>query len=374
MFDFIPIESYTPIFYYTVLVLVLFTSTQCFSGSALTLQTARMNRSIGWVLVIFLVLYMGLRPVHQTFGDTINYAAGFEDWAASGEDFKWDFTDKEWLFYNLMHLFAKYSDIHAFFLLCSTIYVGCLWLAMQRMFKEYVFIPFLVILSTFTFWSYGVNGIRNGMSAAVFILAITYIQKLPIAGILCVLAVGLHSSAWLMIAAAVGAWFYKDSFHYLWIWFACVLISLFSGFWIQNYLATWGIFGSDERFANYLTGSALQSEIVQVSMTFRWDFLLYSVLGVWIGRYFIFKEKFEDEYYQWIYNTFLLTNSVWVLIIRAAYSNRFAQISWFIMPIVLIYPFMKRRFWEDHERKLGYALLALYAFAFYMNIIKGNEV
>ena len=65
---------------------------------------------------------------------------------------------------------------------------------------------------------------------------------------------------------------------------------------------------------------------------FRWDFLLYSAMAVVVGWYFVFKQNFEDEYYHWIYNTFLATNAIWVLVIRASYSNRLAQISWFIMP------------------------------------------
>ena len=111
-------------------------------------------------------------------------------------------------------------------------------------------------------------------------------------------------------------------------------------------------------------------EIVQMSMTFRWDFLLYSAMGVFVGYYFIFRRNFRDEYYHWLYNTFLITNAFWVLVIRAAYSNRFAQISWFIMPVILIYPFMKQRFWQSHEKILGAALLVFYVFAFYYNIIK----
>lgn len=50
-----------------------------------------------------------------------------------------------------MGWFAKYSDIHTFFLLCAFIYVGSLWIAMQRIFKSYYYIPLLVIFSMFTF-------------------------------------------------------------------------------------------------------------------------------------------------------------------------------------------------------------------------------
>jgi len=105
-------------------------------------------------------------------------------------------------------------------------------------------------------------------------------------------------------------------------------------------------------------------------MTFRWDFVAYSALAVLVGYYFIFRRKFDDKYYQWIYNLFLTMNAFWILIIRAGYSNRFAQISWFIMPIVLIYPMMKQRFWLNHEKMMSYAIVIFYAFAFYMNILK----
>jgi hypothetical protein len=101
-----------------------------------------------------------------------------------------------------------------------------------------------------------------------------------------------------------------------------------------------------------------------VSMRFRWDFILYSALGVGVGYFFIFKRSFQDEYYHWVYNTYLTTNAFWILVIRAAYSNRFAQISWFILPVVLIYPFMKERFWQNHERMLGYAIIMFYAYTF----------
>ena len=221
----------------------------------------------------------------------------------------------------------------------------------------------------FTFWAYGVNGIRNGLGASLFILAMSYVNKPTIMIGIGILACGFHKSIYLMMAASGLAWFIKNSYYYLAGWIACVGVSYAAGFRIQNYLATIGL-GDDDRFSGYLTGSNMVGEIVQMSMVFRWDFLAYSAIGVAVGSYFIFRQNFKDEYYHWIYNTFLATNAFWVLIIRAAYSNRFAQISWFIMPIVLIYPFLKQRFWTNHEKMLGYAILLFYAFTFYSNILK----
>ena len=303
----------------------------------------------------------------DVFGDTINYYETFRRIAQSKQHFSFSFQG-EWLFYDTLSWFAHYSDEHKFFLLCSFLYVGPLWLACLRIFKNYYYIPFVVFLSMFTFWSYGVNGIRNGIAASLFILALTYVQKLPIAIILCIIASFFHKSVYLMIAAAGLAWFIKNSYLYLGGWILSVIISYLAGNRIQAWLSTLGLFQEDDRFTGYLTGENMRGEIVQWAMVFRWDFLAYSALGVAVGYYFIFHRNFKDEYYHWIYNIYIATNAFWVIIIRAAYSNRFAQISWFILPLVLIYPFMKKRFWDNHEKMLGYAIILFYAFAFYTNI------
>ena len=370
MIDFIPITDYTPFFHYSILILVLIAFWQCNTGIALHKNIVSLNAVWGVLFTAILIFYMGLRPVSGVFGDTINYANEFFETQHSSKPFTWSWRT-DWLFYNLQDWFAKNSDVHSFFLLCAFIYVSCLWLAMQRIFKSYYYIPLLVIFSMFTFWNYGVNGIRNGMGASIFILAMTYINRLPISIFLCIIAVGIHKSCLLMVGAAVIAWFIKNSYLYLLGWIGCVGVSYVAGMRIQSYLSTLEFLGDDNRFSGYLTGNNMIGEIIQMSMIFRWDYLIYSAMGVFVGYYFIFRRNFRDEYYHWLYNTFLITNAFWVLVIRAAYSNRFAQISWFIMPVILIYPFMKQRFWQNHEKILGAALFIFYAFAFYYNIVKG---
>ena len=371
MFDFVPLVQYTHYFDLLVLALVLLAFWQCASGNMLKQNVADFHAGWGFVLAVFLIFYMGMRPISYLFGDTINYATTFN--LMKSIPMKWEWG-REWIYYNLMHWFARNSDIHMFFLLCAALYIFPLWRAMHRIFKNYSYIPFLVILSMFTFWTYGVNGIRNGIGASLIILAMTYVENLPIMVILCILATGFHSSVYLMIGAGILAWFIKNSYYYLAGWFLCIFLSYFVGDTIQAYLAGLGIGGEDERFTSYLTIDAEQfarQELTVLQIGFRWDLLVYSSMAVGVGWYFIFKRKFQDEYYHWVYNVYLICNAFWVLIIRAGFSNRFAQISWFIMPIVLIYPFMKQRFWLNHEKMLGYAILAFYAFAFYSNILRG---
>ena len=370
MFDFVPVFDYTYYFDLSILILVLIAVWQCSRGIILKQNVAEFNANWGFFLSVLIILYMGSRPVHWVFGDTVNYAAGFE--RLKSIPFEWEWN-REWLFRNLLHWFARNSNIHIFFIMCAACYVLPLWIAMHRMFRNYSYIPFLVILAMFTFWQYGINGIRNGIGASLIILAMTYVENIPIMAFLCFLATGFHSSVFIMIGAGIMAWFIKNSYYYLAAWVACVILSYVAGDTIQTYLAGLGIGGEDERFTTYLTIDAEQfarNELTNLRIGFRWDFLAYSSMAVVVGWYFIFKRNFQDEYYHWIYNTYLITNAFWVLVIRAAFSNRFAQISWFIMPIVLIYPFMKKRFWLNHEKMLGYALLIFYAYAFYYNILR----
>ncbi|MBE6272542.1 MAG: EpsG family protein [Bacteroides sp.] len=371
MIDFIPIQNYVFYFDVTILCMIIIAVWQCHSGSILRTETSNLNAMWGIMFSCLLIPYMGLRPIKSGyFGDTINYAKGFYGIQMSNESFVWNWSG-EWFFENLLSWFAINSDIHLFFLFCAFIYVSTFWLSTIRIFKNYYYIPFLVILSMFTFWQYGVNGIRNGLGASIFILAMTYVNKPMIMICLGLLACGCHNSIYLMAASAGLAWFLKNSYYYLIGWLLSVGLSYIIGPKIQAVLASLNIFGDDNRLSDYLTGDAQTGEIIQTSMTFRWDFLAYSAMGVAVGYYFIFRRNFKDEYYHWIYNTYLATNAFWVLVIRAAYSNRFAQISWFILPIVLIYPFLKQRFWPNHEKMLGYAIILFYVFTFYYNILKG---
>ena len=371
MFDFVPIENYTNYFDIAILILILIAFWQCSVGSVLKKDTASLNATWGFIFAIVLILYMGLRPIDNQFGDTVNYASEFR-MIQNGTE-RWG-SGNDWLFSLLFHWFAKFTTIHAFFLLCSIIYVGALWLAMNRIFKGYNYLPFLIIMCMFTFWNYGVNGVRNGMGASLFILAITYTENIPLMFFLAFIGAGFHSSVYLMIGAGIMSWFYKNSYTYLIAWVLCIVLSYVAGGTIQNILANLPFFSFDDRFQDYLTQETDELNMIYVSGIFRWDFIAYSSLGTLIGYYFIFHKNFKDEYYHWIYNTYLALNAFWILIIRAAYSNRFAQISWFVLPIVLIYPFLKKRFWLNHEKYLGYALLIFYAYTFYENFIRTGQL
>lgn len=118
----------------------------------------------------------------------------------------------------------------------------------------------------------------------------------------------------------------------------------------------------------YLVGEA--AEGAKFSSTgFRYDFLAYSAAAVYTGWYFIFKKKYNDKIYINLYNTYLICNAFWILVIRANFSNRFAYLSWFMMGLVIIYPFLKKEFFINHHLLVGKVLTVYFLFTYLMEYL-----
>jgi hypothetical protein len=365
MFDFVPLNWYTPIFDWLIFWLVLRAAFQGFNGQLFDAKAAAWKDTWAALFALLLIVYMGLRPINIVFGDTVNYYSDFIKLKDNLQFYQITYQG-EWVFNGLMMLFAKYSDIHYFFLLCAMVYVGGLWWAVKRFFGNNYYLPFLVVLSMFTFWAYGVNGVRNGMAAALVILALSMRGKWVWQAVLCLLAIGIHKSLLVVIVGAILAFKIVNTRLYLIAWLFCIVLSAIAGETISNYLLNSGLI-EDNRFANYLTSNQYSDQFS--STGFRWDFLLYSSLPVAIGVYFIYFKEYKDQIYIWLFNIYLFANAFWVIIIRAEFANRFAQLSWFIMPLVLIYPYCMKEFWPNQSQKTAWALLLFYAYTFVYNIV-----
>ena len=365
MIDFIPLSSYTPVFNFFILFLVVIAAAEGFSGSVFKPETRSFNKVCGAFIAIAVTLYMGLRPITPYyFGDTINYAISFYNLQIHGHEFTVA-SGGEWVFNSIMLWFAANSDVHIFFLFCAFVYVGALWWALVRIFKDDYFIPMIVVMSMFTFWTYGVNGIRNGMASSIIILAFTFRRNIPVMIGIAILGLGIHKSMALTVCAGILALFVKKPKLFLYGWLGCIVISLATGNLITDFISNSGLIG-DDRFSDYMTGDTGDTFSHE---GFRWDFLLFSAIPVAVGSYFIFKREYTDKFYIWLFNIYLITNSFWILVIRANFSNRFAQISWFIMPLVLIYPYIMKKFWDDQPRKIGWAVIVFYLYTFYTYIL-----
>jgi hypothetical protein len=340
--------------------------------------TLARNNVVASLLCVGVVLYMGLRPISgYYFGDMGMYAHTFRK-IQSGVGIDMlsvrDAGTGDAIFMKYVELCSFVMDVHTWFLLDAFIYVGCLYVACKRIFPNDVYIAFLMCITAFSFWSYGINGIRNGMATSILVLAFSFVKEKKMSNIiiclcLCFCAAGTHKAVTLPVLAGCMAYYYNNTRMYLWLWGGCIVLSvLFTGFW-ENFFANLGFGGDDKRVSGYLTSNANAHQFS--STGFRWDFLIYSAVPIVMGFYTIFKKNQYDKLYLFLLNTYIISNAFWILVIRANFSNRFAYLSWFLYPIILIYPMLKFKIWEKQYSVIGLTVLLHFMFTYIMWLIKG---
>lgn len=323
-------------------------------------DTVKMMIFLGYFLLITVLLYMGTRPIAFVFGDMINYADGFQKLQINPNVE----INKDYIFWYFTKLCAQIIDARDYFFLIAVIYIIPNYFFVKKYFKEYWYIPLLMIFGSFSFWTYGTNGLRNGMATSVFIGALCLYDrnKWMMYGLMA-LSYGIHNSLMIPIGAFIVSGLYKNPKAYLYIWLAAIPLSIIGGSAWENFFGSLGI--GDERVNNYMTGSVDVGTTFS-STGFRWDFVVYSGFAVFAGYYYIIKRGFQDKFYTHLWGTYMIANAFWILVIRANFSNRFAYLSWFLMAIVIAYPLFKVKFWDEHYKMVGRIFFAYYLFTYIM--------
>lgn len=361
IFDFVPIQLYTQLYYYFLFFLVIVTNIHTTTKSINSSVIINYNRYFGYLVLLFLLSYMGLRPIHGVFTDMTTYANQFNRHQLG----IFDYTDlKDPFFHGFVYLCSKVMTVNMFFLVCATLYILPLYYACKRIFKEHWFYAFLVIISTLTFWSYGVNGIRNGLATSFFIYALSF-KKEKNKFIFFVISIAFHKSLLLPLMAYYVYRFLKIRISWFFIfWILAIPLSLIAGGVWEEIFSSLGF--DDDRFS-YLTTQADEEKFKYTG--FRWDFLIFSLLPIIIAYYVIYVKKIKDVFFENIVAVYLLANAFWILIIRANFSNRFAYLSWFLMGLIIAYPFIKHKLIKKQHLRFGIVSLAYFLITFFLNVI-----
>lgn len=306
---------------------------------------------------------MGLRPLGgDDFGDSDTYAKIYSFMQQGGNVL----INKDYLFNYLMKICSNFFDIHSFFLIIDFLYVLPCYFFARKYFHKYWFFGMFIFLSSFSFWSYGTNGLRNGLATSFFIMGLYFYDKKYWMYFWFVLGYFMHASLVIPVAAFIVSSLYKNPKIYLYIWFIAIPLSLVGGSSWSNLFASLGL---ADRTSGYLTNS--EKNLEQFSQTgFRWDFLIYSASAVFMGAYFIFKKKITDPFYIHVFGIYCIANAFWILVITAAFSNRFAYLSWFLMPVIFAYPMFRYKIWKEQYKIFGGILFIYFMFTYFMNVLK----
>lgn len=317
------------------------------------------------LLLVFVSLYFGLRPISTLFPDMTGYAFSYTFRTYEVSEIRnepvWQIV--RYVCHELMGL-----NVNGWFLTVAFISFAFKFAACKKLFGNHVYTAFLFLLTSFSFWSNAVTTLRSNMGMAFIMYGIalyldgSFRSKIW-AGVWFVVGFYTHTSTALLMACFLVSYYFIKSVKWaLYVWLFCVLLSLVAHTFFENLFMSLGF---DDRI-NMINSANVDYSGFAYS-GFRWDFLAYSIVPLLVGL-FVFSDERKDVVYSKLLNTYILSNAFWVLVIRAHFSDRFASISWSMYPLVLAYPFLFLKVWEDQPRKLNLALWGQMMFLLFMQI------
>lgn len=317
-----------------------------------------------WAIIIgvFVVVSLANAPVpwYATGADRTTYALSVIQ--ASSPTAQLFYRGRETLFHAYVFYSGKIMGYQAWFYLTAAMYVGNYYLAACRLSKDYTYVLFLMMVCCFQFYGYGQNTIRAGLAGSFIILSLTFLRKPVIMVALASIAYMIHGSMIIPISAMMSALCFRKTKVYVFGWIAAIFVSFFIGSGVEHFFQ--GL--TDDQRSGYLAVDAAQTHY---KVGFRWDFLMYSALPVIAGYFYIYKLKFESAFYHFVYSSYLVANSFWILVIRANYTDRFAYLSWFLFPILLFYPLITKQLYRDVREQRSKIFLVMcieYGFTYFM--------
>lgn len=312
--------------------------------------------------VIISTIFSSIPITFNIWDDHTNYAYAFVT-SLSDENLHAPF--KEILFIALNKTIRSFTDnYHVFFFIIALIYtIAYSWTSKRLTNSSGTLIMFMMFVTSLFFVAYGVNTIRAGLAMSLLILGFTFYNQSKITfAILALCAINIHSSMLLTLCAFIAAFFIKKPKMCFTIWLVSIILSISLGNWFE------GIFAStfeDDRTQIYLMQDPTKT---LYKIGFRWDFVIYSLIPIVIGYYYIYRRHFQDKFYTILYCTYLIANSFWVLVIRANFTDRFAYLSWALMPIILMYPLLTGNIFRHQNNKIALMLLFNVAITFVLSL------
>ncbi len=335
----IPIEYYIPAYYICLSLVLLFSTLPLFKYKYLENFPA-INLQVGSIFLLLVTIgFIGLRDPwgHWSYlGDTGAYTRTYD---LIQEGIRTEFS-KDVGFYVFMKLCSQIMEIQGFYLLSAILYVGLPYLTFKKWFKEYAFFALVTFITAMSFWSFGINGVRSGLASSIFIFALRFRDKKWLLYALMLLSITFHKSMLLPFVAYIVASFYTNTNILMLIWLSAIPISLLVGQELETVVS--GIFTSDtviadERALTYFSG---EDKDLYTDQRFRLDFVIYSAIPILLAYWQLYKKNYQNKLFVQLINMYLIANAAWVLLIYVPFTNRIAYLSWFIMPIILIFPFI----------------------------------
>lgn len=326
-----------------LLLLVLFTS---------LLSHSKRFKHLSFLKTILLVFFTTLFIVKFGFRDysvgvdsltykySFEYIYSYQNQFVPSKDFLWDFIN--------FTLAKSIDDVRYLFVLTAIGYLVFPLLGVYKYLKNYTIYFLLLFVISPNFFLYGANGIRSGLAASLFLLSLRYYKNYK-------QYILIFISSLIHLSMAIPAIFfylskYIKSLKFPLILWAILLTISISGFNLLTLLP------AIDRLTPYLSNELISESITNKLI----NFFIYSISPILLGIYVIIIKRLSDELYYRLLVTYILSNCIYIIAFNSVFAVRFAYLSEFLMPLLLIYPIFKFRLWTYIEIKVSFILLIVF--------------
>lgn len=276
----------------------------------------------------FTVFYLGMRS-YDIGIDTKNYRYAFN--IIKDQE---SFSIRKDPFYDFIsYLFGKILDFQSLLIFCAFLYVFGALIGLKKIFKENYFLPFLLFLITPYFFQFGINVMRSGVAASVFLVAIGYYytnDKKWKTIVAFIFSICFHISMLVPLLIFFIARYIKKTKYIFIAWLASIVLGILK----INILVGLVSFLSDftTRLGHYAENEGEQSS---------WgNFLIFGAFPVLFAVYNIFVLKYKHNFYKWLTNAYMLTHIPYIILINTEFALRLGYLAEFMMPILLLFPML----------------------------------
>lgn len=278
---------------------------------------------------IFIVFYFGTRDPWIGV-DTQTYVNSFYN-----KDFD-TATEKDLLFGLLRTFFSAYSDATTFLIFCSFIYVGLALLSFYRIFNKLYGYAFLLFLISPAFIMLGINVIRSGMAASIFLLAISMHKQKHIL-LWMFLSVLMHVSMLIPVSLYCLFYFMRGKWNlilkccYL-FWLGAIVLALLNVN-ILPFASSFVLELFQDRATMFLMQGKMEATVFSMANFFY-------VLPILLSLYYVFYKRNVDIRYIVLLEVYIVTNAIFFLFLRIPFSERLGYLSSFMFPVLCFYPYL----------------------------------
>lgn len=316
---------------------------------------------VGTAIYVFVILLIcSFRPIGKGgYADSQMYI----DWFLHAKTHGTPIHHRDIAFDYYQLLLAYLVNVRAFFVVTTLFFISLLLAIGKKINKDWYMLVIPLFLCVDIYFGIMNVLLRNGLAMLLFILA-TLQTKRFLQMLLFIISILFHKSMVLpVILYLIVKNFDIKIKTLLIVWFLAIPIALiFKSEW---YFILESI-AFDFRF-DYILKLFPESYLYHQT-GFRWDFLIVSIFVILYGIYQIFITDYNNSYYNTIVKLYLSLNISWIILMYANHTFRFFALSWFLVPLILGYPYLNQINIKNNFNKYFILIICTVLFSFMMYI------